>query len=163
MPITKWIRGAAVAGLAILACACGNTTQPAGQQAQESAATFQDFGNYEVHFNALRTDALTADVARTYGIQRSTNRVMLNVTILHKEAEHAARKPVDGTVQVDAYNLNGQLKNIQMRRVAEGEAIYYIGEVSIGGTEILVFDITVTPTGENTPLKMKFQREFFSG
>jgi hypothetical protein len=163
MPIRKWIRGAAVAGLTILACACGNTTQPAGQQAQESAATFQDFGNYEVHFNALRTDALTADVARTYGIQRSTNRVMLNVTILQKQAEHTARKPVDGTVQVDAYNLNGQLKSLEMRRVAEGDAIYYIGEVSIGGTEILVFDITVTPSGENTPLKMKFSREFFSG
>lgn len=163
MPTTKWIRGAAIAGIAILTCACGNNTQPAGQQAQESAATFQDFGNYEVHFNAIRTDALTADVARTYGIQRSTNRVMLNVTILHKEAEHAPRKPVDGTVQVDAYNLNGQLKSMEMRRVAEGDAIYYIGEVSIGGTEILVFDITVTPAGESAPLKMKIQREFFSG
>jgi hypothetical protein len=163
MRTTKWIQGAVVAGLAIFGAACGNHTQPAGQKAQESAATFQDFGNYEVHFNALRTDGLTADVARTYGIQRSTNRVMLNVTILQKQAEHAARKPVDGVVQVDAYNLNGQLKNLEMRRVAEGEAIYYIGEVSIGGNEILVFDITVTPSGESTPLKMKFSREFFSG
>jgi hypothetical protein len=116
-----------------------------------------------VHFNALRTDGLTAEVARTYGIQRSTNRVMLNVTILHEQGEHQPRKPVDGTVQVDAYNLNGQLKSLEMRRVAEGDAIYYIGELSISGTEILVFDITATPTGETAPLKMKFQREFFSG
>ena len=168
MPIKKWPTAgwsqcAVVAGFAMLAAACGNNTQPAGQQAQESAPTFQDFGNYEVHFNALRTDGLTAEVARTYGIQRSTNRVMLNVTILHEQGEHQPRKPVDGTVQVDAYNLNGQLKSLEMRRVAEGDAIYYIGELSISGTEILVFDITVTPTGETAPLKMKFQREFFSG
>lgn len=88
---------------------------------------------------------------------------MLNVTILHKEADQAPRKPVDGQVEVDAYNLNGQLKNLEMRRVSEGDAIYYIGEVSISGQEILVFDITVTPTGETTPVKVKFKREFYAG
>ena len=63
---------------------------------------------------------------------------------------------------VDAYNLNGQLKNLDMRRVSEGEAIYYIGEVSISGAEILVFDIAVTPSGESEPLRVKLKREFFS-
>lgn len=132
------------------------------EPAQPSGETFQTFGNYEVHYNAVRTDALTPEVARSYGIQRSTNRVMLNVTILRKDADRAPRKPVDGTVQVDAYNLNGQLKPIEMRRISEGEAIYYIGEVSISGTEILVFDISVTPAGESKPFKMKLQREFYS-
>jgi hypothetical protein len=124
--------------------------------------TFKDFGNYEVHFNALRTDELTADIARVYGIQRSSNRVMLNVTVLRKEAEHAPRKPVEAAVAVDAYNLNGQLKDLQMRRVSEGEAIYSIGEVSIAGSEILVFDIEVTPAGESTPFNVKLKREFVS-
>ena len=115
--------------------------------AQPLEETFKDFGNYEVHYNALRTDELTPEIARNYGIQRSSNRVMLNVTVLRKEAEHAPRKPVEADVTVDAYNLNGQLKDLEMRRVSEGEAIYYIGEVSISGTEILVFDISVTPAG----------------
>jgi hypothetical protein len=128
--------------------------------AQPAEETFRDFGNYEVHFNAVRTDTLTPEVARAYGIQRSTNRVMLNVTVLHKEADRAPRKPVEADVKVDAYNLNGQLKNLQLRRVSEGEAIYYIGEVSISGAEILVFDISVTPTGEAAPLSLKFKREF---
>jgi hypothetical protein len=108
----------------------------------------------------LRTDTLTPDIARTYGIQRSTNRVMLNVTLLRKEADKAPRKPVNATVEVDAYNLNGQLKNLEMRRVSEGEAIYYIGETSISGSEILVFDIKVTPEGDNQPLEVKLKREF---
>jgi hypothetical protein len=34
--------------------------------------------------------------------------------------------------------------------------------VSISGTEILVFDITVTPAGETTPLRVKFKREFYA-
>lgn len=160
---TTWIQGAVLAGVALLAGGCNNAPQSAAAPAQESNETFQEFGNYEVHYNALRTDSLAPDIARSYGIQRSTNRVMLNVTILHKEADHAPRKPVDGEVQVDAYNLNGQLKNMEVRRLSEGDAIYYIGEVSISGAEILVFDITVTPAGEATPLRVKFKREFYAG
>ncbi len=152
----------AACAVALLA-GCGNS----GQQQTVATAmpadqTFKEQGDYEVHFNAVRTDNLPPEVARAYGIQRSTNRVMLNVTILKQEAAHAPRKPVEGSVQVDAYNLNGQLKNLEMRRVSEGEAIYYIGEVSISGNEILVFDITVTPSGETTPIEVKLKREFYS-
>lgn len=163
MQASPWIRSAVLLSAALLTGGCNAPTQSAAPTAQESDKTFQDFGNYEVHYNALRTDTLGAEIARSYGIQRSANRVMLNVTILRKEADHAPRKPVDGAVQVDAYNLNGQLKNLEIRRISEGEAIYYIGEVSISGTEILVFDITVTPQGEATPLRMKFKREFYAG
>lgn len=163
MQARPWIRSAVLMSVVLLTGGCNGPTQSAAAPAQEANATFQEFGNYEVHYNALRTDALGAEIARSYGIQRSANRVMLNVTILHKEADHAPRKPVDGVVQVDAYNLNGQLKNLEIRRISEGEAIYYIGEVSISGTEILVFDITVTPAGESEPLRMKFKREFYAG
>ena len=142
--------------------ACGDSAPRQVAAAMPSEQTFKEEGDYEVHFNALRTDTLTQDVARAYGIQRSTNRVMLNVTILHKQAPNTPRKPVEGEVKVDAYNLNGQLKNLEMRRVSEGEAIYYIGEVSISGSEILVFDIAVTPSGETTPIAVKFKREFHS-
>lgn len=152
-----------LSAVALLAAGCNNAQQSSAAPAQESGETFQEFGNYEVHYNALRTDMLTPEIARSYGIQRSSSRVMLNVTILRKEADHAPRKPVDGAVQVDAYNLNGQLKNIEIRRLSEGDAIYYIGEVSISGQEILVFDITVTPTGEAAPIKVKFKREFYAG
>jgi hypothetical protein len=157
------IPGVVFAGLAAVVAACGQPSQSANAaQAEPSNETFQDFGNYEVHYNAVRTDALTPEVARSYSIQRSTNRVMLNVTVLRKDADRGPRKPVDATVQVSAYNLNGQLKPVEVRRISEGEAIYYIGEVSITGTEILVFDISVTPKGEKNPFKVKLKREFFS-
>lgn len=164
MPVQtrKWLFGTALAGCALLAAGCDYTPQHTVAPAQPAQESFRDFGNYEVHYNAVRTDGLTPQVARAYGIQRSTNRVMLNVTVLEKQPAPAHRKPVEAAVKVDAYNLNGQLKDMEIRRVAEGEAIYYIGEVSIGGAEILVFDIAVTPTGSSTPLTVKFQREFHS-
>jgi hypothetical protein len=159
-----WVRvwsAGAVAVVALLT-GCGKAPPERSAAAQPLEATFQDFGEYEVHYNALRTDSLTPEVARSYGIQRSANRVMLTVTALQKEADRTPRKPVEADVKVDAYNLNGQLKNIEMRRVSEGEAIYYIGEVSISGAEILVFDIGVTPSGAPAPLRVKLKREFFS-
>ncbi len=164
MHASTW-KGSGIGGALILAAAlalggCGDAPQSKAPPAQELSETFREFGNYEVHFNALRTDTLTPDIARSYGIQRSKNRVMLNVTLLHKEADQSPRKPMNAAVQVDAYNLNGQLKNLEMRRIAEGEAIYYIGETSISGSEILVFDIKVTPEGQNEPLEVKLKREF---
>jgi Domain of unknown function (DUF4426) len=155
-----WIFGAALACVALLGAGCNPGPQQSAAPAQPMEETFRDFGNYEVHFNAVRTDSLTADVARAYGIQRSPTRVMLTVSVLRKEATHAPRKPVESAIMVDAYNLNGQLKDMDMRRISEGDAIYYIGEVSISGAEILVFDISVTPAGEAAPLSLKFKREF---
>ena len=158
MPTATRTLAAALAGYVLLASSCDSPQQQV-QPAQTSEESFRDFGSYEVHYNALRTDALTADIARHYGIQRSTNRVMLNVTVLQKEAG-TAKKPVEAEVKVAARNLNQQLKDLELRRVLEGDAIYYIGEVSISGTEILVFDITVTPAGTQAPLSVKFTREF---
>lgn len=157
-----WLSTFALLGSGLLAGCDNGNLQQTPQTAQTSAESFENFGDYELHFNAVRTDQLTPDIARTYGIQRSTNRVLLNVTLLRKKADGEPRVPVEATVSVDAYNLNGQLKNMEMRRITEGSAIYSIGEVSISGNEILVFDIKATPAGESGAFAVKFKREFFA-
>ena len=129
------------------------------QQAQPTEPTSQDFGDFEVHYNAVRTDELSASVARAYDIERSGNRVLLNVALLAKAVDGKTR-PVDGTVAASAYNLNGQLKDLKMRRIQEGSSIYFIGEVGISGTEILVFDIDATPREGGGPYSVQFKREF---
>jgi uncharacterized protein DUF4426 len=142
--------------------ACGERPQGAAAPAQPSESSFKEAGAYELHFNAVRSDTVAPEVARAYGIERSKNRVMLNVTVLHKDASTPTRKAVEATVAVDARNLNGQMKPMEMRRVNEGDAIYYIGETGISGSEILVFDIKATPANESTPIAAQLRREFFS-
>lgn len=146
----------ACAGL--VACDAGAPTGRS-QQAQPTEATHQDFGDFQVHYNAVRTDELSASVARAYGIERSANRVLLNVALLAK-APDGKTTPVDGAVHATAYNLNGQLKDLEIRRIQEGTAIYFIGEVGISGTEILVFDINATPRGGSGGYTVQFKREF---
>jgi hypothetical protein len=148
--------------LALAACDAGGPAPGQARTAAPSEPTHQDFGDFEVHFNAVRTDELSVAVARAYGIERSANRVMLNVSLLRKGADGRAT-PVDGTVTASAYNLNGQLKNLEMRRITEGSSVYFIGEVGISGTEILVFDISASPLDAPGNYSVQFKREFVAG
>jgi hypothetical protein len=152
----------AVAAIGFAGCGQGGPSPGQPQAAAPSEPSFTEFGDFELHYNALRTDELSAEVARAYGIERSANRVMLNVSLLRKNPDGSTR-PVDATVSATAYNLNGQLKNLQMRRVAEGGSVYFIGEVGISGAEILVFDITASPLDQASKYSVQFKREFFAG
>ncbi len=61
-----------------------------------------------------------------------------------------------------AHNLNGQLKDLQLRRIVEGESVYFIGEVGITGNEILVFDIEASPADQSGTYKVQLVREFYA-
>jgi hypothetical protein len=155
-----WLSSCVV--LALAGCNQGGPAPGAAQTAAPSAPSYQDFGAHEVHYNALRTDQLSPEVARAYGIERSANRVMLNVSMLRKNPD-GSTTPVDGKVAATAYNLNGQLKDLRMRRITEGASVYFIGEVGISGNEILVFDIEAAPLDQAARYTMQFRREFFAG
>lgn len=120
----------------------------------------KDFGDYVVHFNALVTDQLTPEIARQYGIVRSESRIMLNVSILRKAAGGIGTA-VPGGVSASAINLTGQLSNIAMREIPEGEAIYYIGELPVTNGETLIFTIDVTPLNEPSRFTVRFKKQFF--
>ncbi len=149
----------AAAGL-LLVAGCGAEVDRQPQTARPTDDTQKDFDDLEVHYNAIRTDQLAPEVARAYGIERSPSRVLLNVAMLTKTPGGAAR-PVDGRVSASAHNLNGQLKSLTMRRLQEGPAVYFIGEVGISGDEILVFDIDVEPLTGGGRRSVQFKREFF--
>ncbi len=145
--------------LLVLMSACGGPDETADiPEAQPAGATSADIGEFVVHFSAQSTDQLPPDVARTYNIVRSKNRAMLTVSVLRA----ADNKPVTAVVTVKTVNLTGQLKNVTMRQENEGEAIYYIGEVTIANRETLIFDISVTPDGVEKASDVRFKRQFFS-
>ncbi len=133
----------------------GNATVP---QAQPAAASDIDIGEHIVHFSAQSTDHLPPDVARAYGIVRSKNRVMLNVSVIKEGTTIAV--PADITVRT--VNLAGQLKNVTMRKIQEQEAIYYIGETAVANRETLVFNISITPEGATKASDVRFTRKFYT-
>jgi len=142
-----------------LLAACGgpgeNATVP---QAEPAGASFVDIGDHVVHFSAQSTDQLPPEVARAYSIVRSKNRAMLNVSVL----EDGTDRPVTAEVTVKTVNLTGQLKNVTMRKIEEGDAIYYIGETPVANQETLIFDITVRPEGVEEATNLRFKRQFYT-
>ena len=142
-----------------LISACGGPDQAADvPEAQPAGATSANIGDHVVHFSALSTDQLPPEVARNFNIVRSKNRAMLNVAVI----QESDSKPVTALVTVKTVNLTGQLKNIAMQRKNEGEAIYYIGQVTIANRETLIFDISVTPDGVEEASEVRFKRQFFT-
>jgi hypothetical protein len=148
--------------LLALVSACGGPGDSATvPEAQPAGATSADIGNHIVHFSAQSTDQLPPAVAREYNIVRSKNRAMLNVSVLRKPDN----LPVAADVSVNTVNLTGQLKNVTMRKIEEpGDiiAIYYIGDTTVANREVLIFDISIKPEGEDSTSKVRFKRQFYS-
>ena len=125
------------------------------------AENSQDFGDYVVHFNALSTDMLPASVTKQYGIKRSKNRGMINIAVLRKVLGTTG-KPVPARVTASATNLTGQKRDISLREIREGTAIYYIGTFPVSHEETLRFTVGVQPEGEKDTFEVKFKQQFYT-
>ncbi len=154
-----------VSGLGLLTAACLVVTAGCRQAAEEATTpvteNMQIFGDYTLHFNALTTDQLTAEVAQRHGIVRSSNRAILNVSIL-RNREDAVGVPVRGTLEISAANLTGQLKPVSLREITEAEAIYYIGESNVADGETLVYTINAMPEDGTSPMSVRYMKQFFA-
>lgn len=164
-------RIANLAGILCLTCSmltgCGQNTSPpapvvAATPIEPATSSSRDFGNYVLYFNAIRTDALTPEIAKNYNIVRSSNRALVNISMVRK-ADGTPGVPVPASVTAQAVNLNGQFKDLALREVREGEAIYYIGDVAVANDETLVFTVDATPDNETSRFSVRFQRQFFGG
>jgi hypothetical protein len=121
----------------------------------------QDFGDYVVHFNALPTSFLTPKTAQDFDIVRSKQRAILTVSVM-KKVLGTTGQSVQADVAAQAINLSNQVKEIDMREVTEGSAIYQLGDFRITDQEILNFTIDVKPKGETQTLTVKFRQQFFA-
>lgn len=126
-------------------------------QAEQSS----HFGDYVVHYNALSTDTLQPTIARRYGIRRSPNRVLLNVSVLRK-VMGTTGEPVPAVVNAHVTNMNNQLLNLRMRRINERGAIYYLGDLTVNNGDTLTFTINVAPDVRQPPHTVTFQQQFFT-
>jgi len=153
------------AGILLILVGCGQADPNSGSMGDEAdilpaTESFRDFGDYVLHFNALTTDQLNPAIAAEHSIVRSANRVLLNISILRNQRIGLATA-VSARVTVSARNLTGQLRNIAIQEIREGDAIYYIGETQVANAESLIFTVNATPESSAETLTVSFQRQFF--
>lgn len=128
---------------------------PAVSQAEQA----MKFGKYIIHYNTVQTSFLTPKVARDYHITRSHYRGMLNISI--QERTEKGFKSTAADVSARAVNLTGQIKDIGMRQVTDGDAIYYIGEFPVENEEVLNFTVRVILPGSGADV-LRFREQFFT-
>lgn len=122
------------------------------------AESSKEAGDYVIHYNVLSTESIPARVAQSYGIKRSKSRGFLNVSVLKKGAGFEG---VEAKVSATAVNLSQQLRQLDIRKVTEKNAIYYISDFSVSDQETLSFKINVT-TADNKTTEISLKQQFFT-
>ncbi len=121
----------------------------------------QTFGDYTVHYIALNSQVLNANVANSYKIKRSKNRALLNISVLKKQ-EDTTVKPVKAKVTATTTNLTSQLRELKVRELEDAGAIYYIAEIPVRNEETLTFKIKVQPLDSDESYELMFNQQFFT-
>ena len=106
------------------------------------AENSKEFGDYVIHYNAFRSDTISPEVAKQYGLARANNRVLINISVL-KKVLNTTGTPTPSKVTGHASNLTGQLKQLEFKTIKEGSAIYYLAETKISDGEFLKFDLKI--------------------
>lgn len=127
-----------------------------------AAQQSQDFGHYTVHYNAINSNQIPAQVAQAYGIKRSASRALVNITVMDMSVGDSG-EAIHADVVTHATNLTGQSRDIEMRELAEPEGgLYYIGELPIHNMENYNFKVSVNVAGEAKPFDLEFRQQFYT-
>jgi hypothetical protein len=164
MKLAKAALGATLTALLIVGCGSDGGDEQGAAPATAAAddQRSQDFGSHVLHFNAQPTADLQPEVAKQYGIVRSKNRAMLNISIV-KKLPGSTGQPVPGDVTASASNLTGQLKTVSLREIKDGGAVYYIADLPVANVETLKFEIQARPTDyEGEAFPVSFSETFYS-
>ena len=122
-----------------------------------SAQQSERFGDYEIHYSAIPTGMLNADVAREYGLVRSRTRGMVMVTILRNG------EAVSGAVDIVARDDNDELTEIPAERVREDGWVSYVGTFPIEPGDARIFEIDVNPHAGGEVYSVAFRQTFHPG
>jgi len=86
---------------------------------------------------------------------------MINVSVI-KESDGTTGTPVKADVTARATNLTGQSRDIDLREILDGDAIYYIGEMRVANQETINFQLEVQPQGASKTFQAKFSQTFYT-
>ena len=126
-----------------------------GEGAQLNA---QDFGDYIVHYSAISTNQLMAEVAKSYGIERSGHRGLLNIAVQAKSGSQT--QMVGANVSAEVADLTGHRTPIPVRETSENGDIDYLGEFPLESSGAYIFTVKITPPGHAQPYVVKFNQDY---
>lgn len=112
-------------------------------------------GSWDVHYMAVGSTFLTPEVARAYGIVRSKNNALINISVLDADSKAAQSVAVMG----NARNLLGTEKPLNFKEVKEDNAIYYLAVLPYRDQEHYRFNINIQQG--NNQQTLKFEQKLY--
>lgn len=122
-------------------------------QANDTQKNMQKIEGLNVHYMAIGATFLTPKVAKAYNITRSRYNGLINISALDNTKEGTPAKQVSITGK--ARNDLGQIKTLEFDEVTEGDAIYYLAQLTYSDEETFYFDININDGTGNKVLKFK--------
>ncbi|WP_076418330.1 DUF4426 domain-containing protein [Colwellia sp. UCD-KL20] len=121
------------------------------------AENMKKLEHLDVHYIAFGATFLTPKIAKAYGIERSRYNGVINISVLDNSKEGKPAKHV--VITAKARNDLGQIKTLEFEEVTEGDAIYYLAQVTYSDEETYYFDVTINDgTGNKS---FKFKQKFY--
>ncbi|MDG9667099.1 DUF4426 domain-containing protein [Hahella sp. CR1] len=118
------------------------------------------FGDYEIHYIALPTTILDPDVATRYELPRSKSTGFVNISVLKKQ-EDGSLRAVSAFIRGKVNNPVQQSRDLEFRRINEGEALYQIAEFWYSQGEVLTFQLEIQADPNQGPFSLRFNQELF--
>ncbi|WP_257324432.1 DUF4426 domain-containing protein [Pseudoalteromonas rhizosphaerae] len=123
---------------------------------QMQGAQYKELGPWQVHYIAFPSTFIQPQIAKTYGLERSGYKGIVNISILKKDSDATAQTAI---LKGTAKNLLGNKQTLDFKEVIEGDAIYYLAQVDFTNEEILRFEIEIQQG--NQFQKLQFQQKFY--
>ncbi|NQD35828.1 DUF4426 domain-containing protein [Permianibacter sp. IMCC34836] len=121
-----------------------------------AAEQVQVFGDYEVHYNALNSSALSPAIAKQYGLTRGGNQGLINIAVRKRDGKDGTA--VAAKVSGDVKNLLSQRNTLSFKEIKETGAVYYIATFRFDDKDTLTFELNVQPDGDNSSYPLTFNQ-----
>ncbi|WP_350432801.1 DUF4426 domain-containing protein [Shewanella sp. H8] len=115
-------------------------------------------GNFDIHYMALNSTFITPEIAKKYGIVRSSYKGLVNITVLNTNLEGHPAVPVE--ISGIANNLLDARINLDFKEIREGKSIYYIAEIPYRDDQDVNFTIAIK-NGNQLNTSLKFKHKFY--
>lgn len=121
---------------------------------QALADRSEQHGDIVLHYNAMPTTRLPAEVAQRYNIPRSRVQAMVLVSVLDKG------EPIAATIRGHALTQDDEQRELRFRRLDTGGQVSHVSLVSFDAPETLRFELDVRPRGQDDTFTVRFRETF---
>lgn len=112
----------------------------------------QSENGFTVQASTTSTENIDSAAARKYGIDKGAHNAIINVTVMDDQG-----RTVPAKVEVEAINLAGMKRRIDMKSTASNGWISYAGGYRHTEQEVLDFTVRAQPRKANSTIVLQFR------